>query len=164
MRKLILFLLLVFSLCACENKTESKPETKNLSFTATTVSENTEYLLSANTDENSGLYLTVENPESMANLKMFFSKETVKINYLDLEKEIPVDSLQTDSVFRILYEGILKASKTENLSVENDKYFIPFSVDDKEYLIYFGQSGLPFEIKSKDNKTQILIKSASISN
>ncbi len=164
MRKLILFLLLIFSLCACKNESQAKPETKNLTFTAVSVFENTEYILSASTDENSNLYLTVKNPENITNLKFFFTPETIKLNYLNLEKAIPTDSLQTDSVFRILYEGILKASKTQNLSIEDDKYFIPFSVDNKHYLFYFGQSGLPLEIRSKDNKVQILIKGAAISN
>ena len=95
---------------------------------------------------------------------MFFCGDTVKINYLDLEKEIPLVSLHPDSVFRILYEGILKASETENLSIEDDKYFIPFSVETEEYFIYFGQSGLPLEIKAKDNETHILIKGAAILN
>lgn len=164
MRKLILCLLLILSLCACENKTEAKPETKNLSFCVTTVSQNTEYLLSATTDDNAELHLTVENPESITDLKMHFANKKVKINYLDLEKEISTDALQANSVFKILYEGILKASKTESLSIEDDKYFIPFSVENKDYFFYFGQSGLPLEIKSKDNETQIIIKGAAISN
>ena len=164
MRKLILCLLLIFSLCACGNKTEAIPETKNLSFCVATVSQNTEYILSATTNQNSQLHLTVENPENIANLKMFFCGDTVKINYLDLEKEIPLVSLHPDSVFRILYEGILKASETENLSIEDDKYFIPFSVETEDYFIYFGQSGLPLEIKAKDNETRILIKDAAILN
>lgn len=164
MRKLILCLLLILSLCACENKTEAKPETENLSFSVTTVLQNTEYILSATTNHNSELHLTVKNPENIADLKMHFGNKKVKINYLDLEKEISIDALQADSVFRILYEGISKASKTENLSIEDDKYFIPFSIENRDYFFYFGQSGLPFEIKAKDNETHILIKGAAISN
>ena len=164
MRKLILCLLLILSLCACENKTEAKPEIKNLSFCVATVSQNTEYFLSATTDENSNLHLTVNTPKDIADLKMFFCDKKVNVNYLGLEKEISIDALQADSVFTVLYKGISKASKTENLLIEDDKYFIPFSVENKDYFFYFGQSGLPLEIKSKDNETQIIIKGAAISN
>lgn len=164
LRKFALLLLLIFFLCGCEDITQAKPETRNLSFTAVTVFENTEYVLSCNTDENSNLHLTVNKPDNIANLKMFFADKNVKIDYLELEKEIPLNSLESASVLRILYEGILKASKTENLLVEDDIYFVPFSLQGENYFFYFGQSGLPLEIKSKDNKLQIFIKGVTILN
>ncbi len=162
MRKLLLSFILIFSLCACSPASTVKPETKNLTFTAVGVFDETEYILSAGTDENSNLSISVQNPENLANLKLSFTPNNVMLNYLNLEKTLSLDSLSEFSFFRILYEGILNASETQCLELKDDEYFFTYLVSDEKFTFYFGQSGLPLKIEGKN--IEIIIKGISISN
>lgn len=163
MRRLLLCsLLLLFFLCACSSVSTVKPETENLAFTVVGVFDNIEYILSATTDDSSNLTLTVQNPENLANLKLCFTADTVKLNYLDLEKHISTESFGEYSFIRILYEGFLNASKTQSLEFQNDEYFLDYKIENQNFRIYFGSSGLPLKIEGEN--TEIIIKGATILN
>ena len=152
MRKIVISLGLVLLLTSCRQAEEVIPQTANLRFCVHTVWNKTEYVLDGETDQNSNLYFTVTEPEQLKNLKFSFSDDGVTVTYLDLEKEIPLKSLEEDSPLRVVFEGFKSAKNPEKVYTENREYFTEFSLGKEDYRFTFSQGGLPLGIKtSKDN-------------
>ena len=152
LRKIIISLGLILLLTSCRQADEVIPQTANLGFCVHTVWNKTEYILDGVTDENSNLSLSVTSPEELENLKFAFKDDSVTVNYLDLEKEIPLKSFEEDSPIKIVYEGFKSAENPENVFTENGEYFTEFSLGKEDYRFTFSQGGLPLSIKtSKDN-------------
>ena len=162
MKKLLLVLVSFLLLVGCQSVATVKPQTKNLEFTVTTTYKNTEYILYASTDEEANLNLKVKTPESLENLKLVFHEDSTYLEFLDLIKELPLNSIEEESVFRIICEGFKVAQNTTKIYTSDDKYFIIFRFDNKNYYLYFGQTGLPLKIEG--NNVEIIFKGVKILN
>lgn len=161
LRKLLLLnIIICFFLCGCQNKTNFTPKTNNLIFTVETDS----YVFNAATDKNSNLNISIIAPENIANFKYIFKPDDVTINYLNLTKEIPLKSFEEDSVFKIIYLGFLYANKQSEFYFNNDEISLKYSVNDKDFQLFFSESGLPLKIESTDKKTEILFKGMTVTN
>ena len=164
MKKLFLPFLILCLLCGCSKTTTVKPQTQNLEYNIECTIKKEKYIFKALCDNNSNLTLTVEKPKSLENLKIIFSDTTCKTEFLGLEKELPLDSLEKESVLRIFYEGFLKSKYTSELNFQDNKYFLEYRFDDNKYRFYFSQNGLPLSIKGISNDINILIKGVKILN
>lgn len=161
MRKIVISLGLILLLTSCRQAEEVIPQTANLGFCVHTVWNKTEYVLDGTTDRNSNLSLSVTAPEQLKSLKFVFSDDSVTVNYLNLEKEIPLKSFEEDSPIRIVYEGFKSAENPENVFTEKGEYFTEFSLGKEDYRFTFTQGGLPLSIKTtKDNL--IMFKSMQV--
>ena len=164
MKKLFLPLLILCVVCSCSKTTTVKPQTQNLEFNIECTIKKEKYTLLAHCDNNSNLTLTVKKPKTLENLKITFSDTTCKTEFLGLEKELPLDSLEKESVLRIFYEGFLKSKYTSELSFQDDEYFLEYRFSDNKYRFNFSQNGLPLSIKGIGNDINILIKGVKILN
>ncbi len=156
-----LLIILIF-LCGCEKNSDVNPITQNISFTVETVFQNQEYCFSAQTDNNSNLKITVNFPENLKSLKLYFNADTVEMDFWGLKKEIPLSSFEEDSLFRMVYEGITTAKNAEELKLENDNFFTEFKIGSNYYKMLFGESGLPIGIRNTDNSLDIQFKSINL--
>ncbi len=147
MKKLLLLIFCAFLLVGCKDTGGVTVNTKNLAFTVESDFKNTAYLFSATTDSEGRLALTVNEPESIENFKLFFNDDSVRLNYLELENEIPLKSLEENSVFMILYEGFKDFSSPQ---FRENEFFTEFNVGNEKYEFYFAESGLPLYIKGDD--------------
>ncbi len=160
---LIITVIICLSICGCDTNSTTKPQINNLNFTVHGVIDNTEYMFNATTEDNE-IKLSVVAPKRLENFKLSYKNDSIKFNYLDLEKEIPLKDFEEDSVFKILLLGFENALNSEAMSIEDDNYFIKFNVDKAEYKMFFSQSGLPLKIVDKDLKREILFKGITILN
>ena len=152
MRKIVISLGLILLLTSCRQAEEVIPQTANLGFCVHTVWNKTEYVLDGTTDRNSNLSLSVTAPEQLKSLKFVFSDDSVTVNYLNLEKEIPLKSFEEDSPLRVVFEGFKSAKNPEKVYTENGEYFTEFTLGKEDYRFTFSQGGLPISIKdSKEN-------------
>lgn len=152
MRKIVISLGLILLLTSCRQAEDVIPQTANLGFCVHTVWNKTEYVLDGVADENSNLFLSVTEPEQLKNLKFSLRDDSVTVNYLDLKKEIPLNSFEEDSPIRVIFEGFKSAENPEKVYTENNEYFTEFSLGNTEYRFVFSQGGLPLNIKtSADN-------------
>lgn len=163
MRKIVISLGLILLLTSCRQAEEVVPQTANLGFCVHTVWNKTEYILDGVTDENSNLSLSVTEPEELKNLKFSLREDCVTVSYLDLEKEIPLNSFEEDSPIRIVYEGFKSAENYENVFTENGEYFTEFSLGKEDYRFTFSQGGLPLGIKTSEDNF-IMFKGLQILN
>ncbi|MBQ6848054.1 MAG: hypothetical protein IJO62_03970 [Clostridia bacterium] len=151
MKKLMLLIFCTYFcvLCGCNDVSNVIPNTKNLAFTVESNFKNTDYIFYATTDGDGTLSLTVKEPENIENLKLMFLDGSIRLNYLEIEKEIPIENFEGISLFKILYEGF-KAEKS--LEFDDDEYFSEFKVDNEKFRFYFAESGLPLCIKGENKK------------
>lgn len=164
LKKLFLPFLIICLVCSCSKPTTVKPQTQNLEFNIESSIKKEKYTFLASCDDNSNLTLTIKKPKTLENLKINFSGTTHKIEFLGLEKELPLDSLEKESVLRIFYEGFLKSKYTSELVFQDNEYFLEYRFDDNKYRFYFSQNGLPLSIKGINNDINILIKGVKILN
>lgn len=164
LKKLFLPFLIICLVCSCSKPTTVKPQTQNLEFNIESSIKKEKYTFLASCDDNSNLTLTIKKPKTLENLKIYFSGTTHKIEFLGLEKELPLDSLEKESVLRIFYEGFLKSKYTSELVFQDNEYFLEYRFDDNKYRFYFSQNGLPLSIKGINNDINILIKGVKILN
>ncbi len=164
MKKLFLPFLILCFICGCSKTTTVKPQTQNLKFNIECTTNKEKYAFSAHSDNNSNLTLTVKKPETLENLKIIFSNTTNKIEFLGLEKELPLDNLEKESVLRIFYEGFLKSKYTSELVFQENEYFLEYRFNENKYRFNFSQNGLPLSIKGVGNDINILIKGVKILN
>ena len=164
MKKLLLPFLILCLLCGCSKTTTVKPQTQNLEFNIECTIKKEKYIFLAQSDDNSNLTLTTKKPKSLENLKISFSDSTHKINFLGLEKELPLESLEKESPIKIFYEGFLKSKYTSELVFQDNEYFLEYRFNDNKYRFYFSQNGLPLSIKGISNDINILIKGVKILN
>ncbi len=164
MKKLLLPFLILCFICSCSENTTVKPQTQSLEFNIECTIKKEKYTFLAQCDNNSNLTLTIKKPKSLENLKISFSNATHKINFLGLEKELPLDSFEKESPIRIFYEGFLKSKYTAELVFQDNEYFLEYRFDDNKYRFYFSQKGLPLSIKGTNNDINILIKGVKILN
>ena len=160
MRKIVVILSLILFLTSCRQAEKVVPQTANLGFCVHTVWNKSEYVLDGVTDENSNLFLSVTEPKELKNLKFSLKGDCVTVGYLDLEKEILLNSFEEDSPLRVVYEGFKSA---ENIFTENGEYFTEFSFGKENYRFTFTQGGLPLSIKTKDDNL-IIFKSIQVLN
>ncbi len=151
MRKIIICLSLLILLTSCKSAEEIKPKTQNLRFTLHTVWNKTEYILNGETDDISRLFLSVTSPKGLENFKISSDFQSVKINYLDLEKEIPLKAIEEDSPLRVIFEGIKSARTNTEMFEKNEEFFTEFSLKSSNYRFVFTESGLPISIKGENN-------------
>ena len=163
MRKIIIPLIFILILCSCSKNSNVKPVTGNLSFTLQSVLNNNEYIIDAKTDSDSNLSLSFKAPENLKNLKMHIKDYNITVNFMDLEKEIPLKSVEEDSPISIIFEAVNTALKTEKLDFKDNEYLCDFNVKNSDYSFIFSQSGLPLSIK-KNDENLILFKSVTVLN
>ena len=163
MKKLLLIITaFCLFLCGCKNETEIKPYLENINFTVHSIFGNTEYILNGFCSEDGRVELSVQSPAEMENIKFCLVEDTVKIYYLDLEKEIPLKNFEENSVLKIVFTGFIEAFKCDSLYFEDNNYIMDFEVDAIDYRMYYSQSGLPLKISSQNENTEIIFEGMSV--
>jgi len=157
---LLAFILLLLTLSGCRANPEISAKTTEISFTALTSYNETDYEIDVSTTKNFDTEFTIKSPEELRNLKLTFSGDSVLYNYMELEYSANLSQLSEDSPFVVIYKGLCDSS--EGIVVENNRFYNEFTIGDKKYIIYFGQTGLPIDIETADGKKFAIFKSVSI--
>lgn len=167
MKKTICILLclsfLFFSGCESK-KTEIKPITKNLSFTAEIEHDNNIYTYDAIINNNYGIELKATT-NGLSGLSYHFSGNTLTERFNKLEHIIETSSLPDGIIIDFIYSVYSTISKNKTtVKFQDNQYFLSDKNDKYCFKMFFGQTGLPLKIEDKENGITVIIKNASLIN
>lgn len=165
MKKIICILLclsfLLFSGCGSK-KTEVKPITKNLSFTAEIEHNNNFYTYDAKINNNYEIELKATS-NGLSGLSYHFSGNTLTEKFNKLEHTIDVSSLPDGVIIDFIYSVFSTISKNKTtVKFQDNQYFLSDKSDKYCFNMFLGQTGLPLKIEDKENGITVIIKNASL--
>lgn len=154
---------LIALLSGCNNKSSDvKIITSELSFLAETEKNNikSEYFVEIKKDKT---IISVINPENIKGTKFIFSEKGCEISYKEITSKFIPDKSDENFIPQLIYNTFLKANdrKTEILS-ENKQTYLSSKIENLEFRLYLGNSGLPLKLIFPETNTEIIIKNATI--
>lgn len=157
-------LILVLSLCACSEKEEIKPKTKNISFVAKITYYNEKYSFQTSVDSKGNMRATVSEPEDFKSLAFEFKGDKVTAQYLGLTYTPQTGNLAVNHAAKIIYDAFCDAAQHSEITVKKgENCEIEGKLDGKEYILTFSPAGLPLSLelpkdgyKAEFNKLTVL--------
>lgn len=156
--KKFLCLILLIPLIGCAQKTNIKPVTRNISFTAEMTYFNEYYEMAVDIKANGDTTFSMQHPEELKGL-IFNVKDD------NLTAEFSGIKIETDNNYKAAAVNFLySAFKTQEYTVyENDnRFFVKGDCDVGEYKMYISGAGLPIKITDNANRFEIVIKNLKI--
>lgn len=160
MKKLLAVLLCV-CLCLCVgcNGSDVQPQSNNLEFSFEFSNANENFKIDAEIDSYGEISFTVAEPESIRDLRVSFSGDTVKTEFLGVKKDFPLSSTDFGVLSRI-YKAFSGLGNSE-VTMQGDEYKATVTADGEEYIFTLTDLGLPISIELADSNTVIELKNIS---
>ncbi len=156
--KKFLCIALLFLLVGCTAKSNIKPVTRNITFTAEMTYYNEYYEMSVEILKNGNAKISLTHPEELNGL-------TFNIKNNSLEGEFNGIKIETGDSFKTAAVNFIYAAfKDENQTVyKNDnRFFTKGKCDGGEYTMYLSGAGLPLKICDSADRFEIIIKNTTI--
>lgn len=151
----------MFSNVGCTKKSSDVTVvTTGLSFTAEIVFDSMEYSCITEIEESNKTVFTFLTPREIKGLRVVFDKDKVNMEYDGLTHTLNNSSskfIQLELIYKIF-----KGLKRDGKKSKNDKKEFSLLIDNSEYIIKVGQTGLPIEISNPSKKLFVNIKNATI--
>jgi hypothetical protein len=165
--KVAISLCLLFSLlCSCKaGQRHVSPIVNQINFITEGMLNSKEFNAAVTIDKDNKALFTIKSPEKAKDLKMLFSGDDVKLQYLGLEYDIKLDDVNDDSAYKLVYSILTYASRPDAKVVyENDTYYVEYIKMRTKYKLVLSETGLPLEITDDSGKTKILFKDLTLLN
>ena len=156
--KKLLCLLLFVPLIGCAQKTDIKPVTRNISFSAEMTYYNEYYEMAVDIKGNGDMSVSILQPKELEGLifNIIDGKTTAEFSGIKINTD---DNYKTAAINFI--SSVFKAE--EQTVFENDNRFFTKGIcDGGEYKMYISEAGLPLQIVDGGNRFEIIIKNLKI--
>lgn len=160
MKKIIVFSLVFLLLCGCARIRPVKPVLKNISFTAEIQCENINCVVDGITSD-SGLKLTVKEPEKIEGLMFEVDKNGVTAGYKGISYTVDVNTAPKGAVMQAMFD-ILKDVVNKKIVCYQDNCEIKGSVNGHEYSFLFSPQGLPISVEVEDINLSVTFSNVTI--
>ena len=156
--KKLLCLLLFVPLIGCTQKTNIKPVTRNISFTAEMAYYNEYYEMSVNIGSSGDMSVSVLQPRELEGLVFNITngKTTAEYSGIKIDTNDTYKTAAANFIF-----SVFKAEKQEVFK-NNNRFFTKGKCDGGEYKMYISEAGLPLKILDSADRFEILIKNLTI--
>ncbi|MBQ6826036.1 MAG: hypothetical protein IJP34_05190 [Clostridia bacterium] len=159
---LIFFSFLIILLSGCNKKSSDvKIITSELTFLAEYENNNikNEYFVEIKKDKT---IISVVKPEKIEDTKFIFTENSCKVSYKEITADLNIKSNE-NFIPRLIYSAFTNATNKEaEILTENKETYFSSRVEDLEFKLYIGNSGLPLKLIFPENNTEIIIKNATI--
>lgn len=160
MKKIIFLPLIALVLCGCTKTKYTEPVLNNISFTASIVLNNSEFIADATLLEDE-LELVVNSPQEIKGLILSISKNGVNAVFNGITFAPDVNSLPNGAVIQILFE-IIRDIEGKNAVCNNENCMIQGKVNNYAYDFIFSPAGLPISLEIKDLNLKINFTNVTI--
>lgn len=160
MKKLILVLLILLSLCSC-TKNEVSPRLKGISFTAELTYFNEEYVFDTTVQKDGTLTAYMKEPKELEELKLTVNTDGITADYKGLiysanEATMPFSRIMEDFYLplrRLMDEGSMSADKDGKISGK---------VGESKYILTVSPTGLPQKLELPDEHITVKFYNVTI--
>ncbi len=156
--KKILCLIFIMLLVGCTQKTNVKPITRNISFTAEMTYYNEYYEMAVDIKKDGDMTVSMLHPEELQGLNFCIEngKTTAEYDGIKMEADDSYKTAATGFIYSVF--------KTEEQPVfKNDnRFFTKGACDGGEYKMYISEAGLPLKICDSADRFEIIIKNLKI--
>ena len=148
MKKVIVFILVLSSLCGCTSIKETKPIVNNISFTVNITHQKQEYTCDVQSFSD-GLNLIVKDPQNIEGLALDINKNICNIAFEGLNLSYDTNLLPDNAFAQIIYAVLCDVSE-QPIFIDDENCTINGNVYKKDYVFVFSPSGLPLSLEIKD--------------
>lgn len=157
MKKLFCVFLIFLFTTGCKSKTENiKPIKNNISFDCSISFYNETYECKVTNKKATNFNLKFTFPESINGLEYTIKNSKISSTYKGIEYKTSIENYPPQNLANFIYSVLY--SKNDEVFEENNNFYI----EDENYKLYVGLTGLPIKITEKSNTINITIKNASL--
>lgn len=156
LKKIKIFFVLVVSLlvlAGCGGGVE--PVCRNISFNIDYQKNNQDYSIFCSVDNLGNLTATINSPKEIAGLKVFFSGNTVKTEYLGLAQEGAEGS--NFYLLNNIYTVFLNLENAKPVS-KDGMFEAVLEANDQNCKVTITNMGIPIKLEFSENETELEIK------
>lgn len=156
MKKFKIFFALLFPLLllvGCGGRV--KPVCRNIGFNINYQKNNQDYSVFCSVDNLGNLTATINSPQEIAGLKVFFSDNTTKTEYLGLTQE----RVQGESFFLLnnIYTVFLNLENAKPVS-KDGMFTAVLDANGQNCKVTITNMGIPIKLEFSENETELEIK------
>ena len=145
MKKIIICILLVLSLCGCASKSGVEPVINGIAFNLDITYYNENYSAEGKMEDNI-LTLTVKSPSELEGMVLIISEDSFKVNYKGLTFE-PTDNALLPSAGNMIYKALSLASGELKCDGNDKNLSVSSKTENGEFVINLSPAGLPIDLK-----------------
>ena len=163
MKKLLIIILLLFSIQGCKTKSPAvTPVTTGLEFIADISYQSDRYEYNVKINKNG---ITEIKSTFEPQLTYLFTGGKLTISHNDISHETEIQEINNKLPIDLIYSVFNSLSHTKKDPVfKNDNCYIKGNTEKYSYICHFGMSGLPIKITESNYGITVTIKNASILN
>ena len=156
--KKLLCLLLFIPLIGCAQKTNIKPVTRNISFSAEMSYYNEYYEMAVDINNSGDMSVSILQPKELEGLIFNIKDGKTTAEFSGIR--INTDNNYKTAAVNFIY-SVFKAE--EQTVFENDNRFFTKGIcDGGEYKMYISEAGLPLQILDSTNRFEVIVKNLKI--
>ncbi len=156
----VLAVIMIVSNTGCSNKSSVvTPVTTGLSFTSQISFNDTEIKCETVIEKDGKTTFTVITPDEIKGLTFAFGSGNATASYKGLEYKFSGELSEYNAV-NMVYK-VLENADENSVIMKDDAYIIRGSIDNIDYALQLGATGLPIKITA-ENGLEVVIKNATI--
>ena len=148
MKKILVLLLAILSLCGCTVSKTVSPILDNILFTVNIDYAQDKYVADASIVDDT-LNLVIREPEIISCLSLGFDENGLSAEFKGIKCTSEVDSLPQSAIIQVLY-NVINDAVNKQLVYDDTNCRITGKVNEYKYEFVFSPSGLPLKIEIED--------------